>query len=78
VRYYLAPLWLTLAEMEGEPKPEGGGFPRWLIILIVVVVALVALLCCVILFVPVVLTMMGPSIGNVFSNIIEEMVTPTP
>jgi hypothetical protein len=68
---------------EGEvgatsPTPTGGRkLPAWAIILIVVVgvAACVGLAC---LLIPVILTLMGPSIGNVFSNIIEELATPTP
>jgi hypothetical protein len=67
---------------EGEvaaasPAPTGRKLPTWAIILIVVVGVLVcAGLAC--LLIPVILALMGPSIGNVFSNIIEELGTPTP
>jgi hypothetical protein len=68
---------------EGEvgaasPVPTGGRkLPAWAIILIVVVgVAACAGLTC--LLIPFILALMGPSIGNVFSNIIEELGTPTP
>lgn len=85
-RFYLAPLLLTFADAEmppaaesgseggGAPK-EGGGFPRWLLILIIVVVVGVVGLCCIIFLVPLLL---GPSIGNVFSNIVEDLETPQP
>ncbi len=38
----------------------------------------VGLLCCVSVVIIAVLTLLGPSIGNVFSNIIENLATPTP
>jgi flagellar basal body-associated protein FliL len=47
-----------------------------LIIIIVVVVVLIVLCCCCVLGL---LTLGGPAIGNVFSNIIEELeMTPMP
>ena len=47
-----------------------------LIIIIVVVVVLVVLCCCCVLAT---LTLAGPAVGNVFSNIIEELeMTPMP
>jgi hypothetical protein len=49
-------------EPEGEKK---GGFPTWAIILIAVVVILCLIPFCVI----VILTLLGPSIGSVFSEI---------
>jgi hypothetical protein len=62
-------------EPEGEKK---GGFPTWAIILIAVVVILCLIPICFLVLSPVILALLGPSVGNVFSNIIEEMVTPTP
>ena len=75
VRFYLSPLVLAFAEEPAEGGSEGGGFPRWAIILIVVVVGLILLACCSIFLLPL---LFGPSIGNVFSNIIEELETPQP
>jgi small neutral amino acid transporter SnatA (MarC family) len=49
----------------------------WIIVLIIVVVLLV--ICCICaLLVPTILALLGPSVGNVFSNIIEGLGTPTP
>ncbi len=50
----------------------------WITVLIIVVVLIV--LCCLCLLVVFVLlpAIFGPSIGNVFSNIIESLPTPTP
>lgn len=62
-------------EPEGEKK---GGLPTWAIIAIIAVVILCVLPICFLVLSPVILTILGPSVGNVFSNIIEEMVTPTP
>jgi hypothetical protein len=68
---------------EGEvgatsPSPTGERkLPAWAIILIVLVGILVCVgITC--LLIPVILALMGPSIGNVFSNIIEDLATPTP
>jgi hypothetical protein len=49
----------------------------WVIVAIVVVVVL----CCCILVavvIPVILALLGPSVGTVFSNIIQELGTPVP
>ena len=47
-----------------------------LIIIIIVVVVLIVLCCCCVLAT---LTLAGPAVGNVFSNIIEELeMTPMP
>ena len=79
VRFYLAPLVLAFAEAPVEGGSEGGGFPRWAIILIVVVVGLILLACCAIFILPaLLLPLLGPDIGNVFSNIVEELETPQP
>ncbi len=83
-RLLLLPLTVRLAALQtrlddlmlrAEELPEGagekkGGFPTWAIIVIIVAVVLLCLLpICVIA----ILTLLGPSIGNVFSNIIEEI-----
>ncbi len=50
----------------------------WITVLIIVVVLII--LCCLCLLVVFVLlpAIFGPSIGNVFSNIMESITTPTP
>ncbi|MEJ2151214.1 MAG: hypothetical protein P8Z40_17335 [Chloroflexota bacterium] len=53
-------------EPEGEKK---GGLPTWAIILIAVVVILCLIPFCVIA----ILTLLGPSIGSVFSNIVDQL-----
>lgn len=72
----------TLLVDEAQPGAPGGeekkGFPTWAIILIVVVVLLCLGSICLMVFSPVLLALMGPSIGNVFSNMIEELETPAP
>jgi hypothetical protein len=67
LRWYLAPLMLSLAE--AEPEAKGGSIPTWAIILIVVVVVLCVLPICVIAL----LALLGPAIGNVFSNIVDSI-----
>jgi hypothetical protein len=54
-------------DQEGQPK--SGGFPVWAIVLI----AAVALLCLLPVCTIVILTLLGPAIGNVFSGIVEEI-----
>lgn len=50
-----------------------------LIIIIVVVLVLIVLCCCCVFGVWLVPTLLGPSVGNVFSNIIEGLeTTPVP
>jgi lipopolysaccharide/colanic/teichoic acid biosynthesis glycosyltransferase len=59
-----------------EPPVEEKKSNRTLIIIIVVVVALIVLCCCCVLAI---LTLAGPAVGNVFSNIIEGLeMTPMP
>lgn len=62
-----------LAEYQGEPTPAGGRrkFPVWAIILIAAVVVLCLIPVCIFL----ILILLGPSIGNVFSGIVEELET---
>jgi hypothetical protein len=58
------------APVEGEPEEEKkGGLPTWAIIAIVVVAIVCLLAICVFFVLPLIL---GPAIGNVYSNIIEE------
>jgi hypothetical protein len=59
-----------LLSVEAEPGEEKkGGLPTWAIILIAVVIVLCVLPVCVI----VILTLLGPTIGNVFSNITDQL-----
>ena len=63
--------WLDnlLVPAEGAPpsaQQKSSGLPVWAIILIVVVVLLCILPFCIIT----ILTLLGPAIGNVFSNIV--------
>ena len=49
----------------------------WITVLIIF--AVLIFVCCICaLLVPTILALLGPGIGNVFSNIIEGLVTPTP
>ena len=57
-----------------EQEPPKRGMSGWLIALIVVLVLIVV--CCICACVAWLL--LGPAVGNVFSTIIEEMVTPMP
>ena len=61
-----------LVRAEGVPpdaQPKSGGFPVWAIVLIVVLVLVCLLPVCVIA----ILTLLGPAIGNVFSNIVTDL-----
>jgi flagellar basal body-associated protein FliL len=60
--------------MGTEAPPQGGKRNTLLIVVIVVVVLLCALALCVV----VALALLGPALGNVFSNIVTELGTPTP
>jgi len=65
--------WLSRAQTMPESMPEqqkSGGFPTWAIVLIV---GAVLVLCVLPFCVIAILTLLGPAIGNVFSNIIENM-----
>ncbi len=56
----------------GPPAQQRSGLPAWLIVLIVV---LVMLFCVGPILLIIVLALFGPVIGNVFSNIINELET---
>lgn len=56
------------------PDRSNVSVPRWLFI-IIIILAICGCLCIVSM---VVMTLFGPTIGNVLSNIIEELATPTP
>jgi hypothetical protein len=57
-----------------QPKKKN----PWITVLIIVVVLIVVCCLCVIVVTVLVPSLLGPSVGNVFSNIIEGLVTPTP
>lgn len=59
---------LPAEAMPGEAPRRGGGLPVWAIVLIVVGVVLCAIPLCFVIVIAV-LTLLGPAIGNVFSNI---------
>ena len=54
--------------------PTKSKLPTILIIIAALLIVCVLIACCVIA-IP---ALLGPSVGNVFSNIIENLVTPTP
>lgn len=78
LQYLYSRLMLYAAEMPpaapGQPPAARSGLPVWAIVLIVVV----ALLCLIPICIIVILTLLGPAIGTVFSNIIENLPTLTP
>lgn len=53
----------------GAPEEEKKGLPVWAIILIVVAV----ILCCAPVAVIAILTLLGPTIGDIFSNVIMDL-----
>jgi flagellar basal body-associated protein FliL len=50
----------------------------WIIVLIIVIVLVVLCCLCVIVVVVLVPALLGPSVGNVFSSIQQELITPVP
>jgi len=50
-----------------DGQPKSGGFPAWAVAVIAVVLILCLLPVCIIA----ILTLLGPAIGNVFSNIVD-------
>jgi predicted PurR-regulated permease PerM len=56
-------------------EPVKKKFPVWLIILLVLLVVCCLTVICVVFVVP---SLMGPAIGNIFSNVINSLTTPTP
>ncbi len=67
-----------LVHVEGDRKSDNSGLIAGLSIGAIIAIIAVALLCLIPICVIVVLTLMGPAIGNVFSNIIENLPSPTP
>jgi len=60
------------------PQPASPPAKSKLPIIIIVIVAVLALCILIPICVIVILALMGPSVGNVFSNIIQNLPTPTP
>ena len=60
------------------PQPASQPANSKLPIIIIVIVAVLALCILIPICVIVILALMGPSVGNVFSNIIQNLPTPTP
>ncbi len=50
----------------------------WIISLIIVVVLVILCCCCLVAIGVVVPALLGPSVGNVFSSIQKELITPVP
>jgi hypothetical protein len=50
----------------------------WIVVLIIVVVLVVLCCLCVIVVTVLVPALLGPSVGNVFSSIQQELITPAP
>jgi hypothetical protein len=76
VRYLINLVMLRLADASMTPSEEKKKLPTWAIILIVIgglIVLCIIVGCLLSIFAPMVLALMGPSVGNVFSNIIDEM-----
>ena len=57
-------------EMQQPPEPEKKKMPVWLIVVIIAVVVLCVIPICLIVLSPVILALLGPAIGNVFSNVV--------
>ncbi len=76
VQYLINLVMLRLADAPMMPSEDKKKLPAWAIILIVIggLIMLCIIVGCVLsIFAPAVLALMGPSIGNVFSNVIDEM-----
>jgi lipopolysaccharide/colanic/teichoic acid biosynthesis glycosyltransferase len=71
IAYHNFQAWMDglLVRAEGAPPeaPAKSGFPIWAIILVAVVLLLCLLPVCILI----ILTLLGPAIGNVFPNIQE-------
>jgi hypothetical protein len=76
VQYLFNLVMLRLADAPMTPSEDKKKLPTWAIILIVIgglIVLCVIVGCLLSIFAPAVLALMGPSVGNVFSNVIEDM-----
>jgi hypothetical protein len=51
---------------------------NWFLIIVIIVVLLCLMLVCALCTINGVLALLGPAIGNVFSNIMEQIATPIP
>jgi len=60
------------------PQPASQPAKSKLPIIVIVVLVVLALCILIPICVVVILALMGPSVGNVFSNIIQNLPTPTP
>ncbi len=60
------------------PAQPKKGFPTVIVIVIVIVVVCALSLCCILIGIPSILALLGPAVGNVFSGILSNIVTPTP
>ena len=62
---------MDVTPVAAEPKKK-----TWLIILIVVIALCLICACAAIFGGPVIMTLLGPSVGNVFSDITNSLITP--
>lgn len=62
--------------MEAETQAQDQGAKKNNTMIIIGVVVAVLLCLCIVCFVG--MFLLGPAVGNVFSNVIENLVTPTP
>ena len=60
-------------EFQPVEAPPKKNMSPWVIVLIITVV-----ICCCCLAIAIMFTLLGPAVGTVFSNIIEELGTPMP
>ena len=63
---------LLRAEDVPEDQPQQSGFPVWAIVLVAAGVLICLLPLCAVVVIAI-LTLLGPSIGNVFSNVVLDI-----